>query len=560
MRSMKKPQLALGLLLMALSLSGCAELDDYVINSVQIAADEQIQEREEYIQYEQYANDGVLDGNGTYALAVTDETNENTEGDATGLIPVTFAKNSFLSCVYYTNTQDQTVSSELCYLNPGDKVFAAGVTANNPNSNLYDFSEFRIWSYDLEGRRSASPYKTIKAKSGILFQIPQDYNGSGFSVEPVGDYADRQITVESYFIDNSGQKQELLGGRWEINGEPFKESTSISPVDSFTMVYDYSNYADDYYFVESTPSCWYSKESDHTVIFREASSNEETTDYSVCMHPYVTLTIEKTELLDKFSNKSRITSIQKNAEDIMPEDGNSIPNLKVGDIINIRVAKDCKLTGTGVNVGTAVPLGDGYEYTLIVPDTNKGITIAVSERNKDAEGRYEGYTIANADLTLKKEDGSVIKIGDELPGDSEKVTVEITPHAGYYIAGKNVKDDIYKKEMKYSKFAEDVRSIISDHPAEHFVAVTLDYNDECGECAYKLDGKDVAGSTVTARVGQTIELEFTADSRFKIVRDNWISDKWTSLVGSNSASAKIEVTADMDGITIDREAFGIRVE
>ena len=65
----------------------------------------------------------------------------------------------------------------------------------------------------------------------------------------------------------------------------------ISPVDSYTIIYNYDAYQDDYYFVRSSPECWYSKESNHSVIFREVSSNEQNTEFAVEMHQYVTLNV-----------------------------------------------------------------------------------------------------------------------------------------------------------------------------------------------------------------------------------------------------------------------------
>lgn len=576
MKSIKTVICGIGVLSAVLLLSGCSQIDKYVKDSITNQAQIELQELDEYNQYEEYVADDLLNEEGTCRLDLLKQVDypvPNTDG----LIPVTLPRNSFLSFQYQRNEEDAyPIGTEICYVAPGDSIYATRMTINNSISNLYTFSEFRIWSYDAEGHRGNTPYAEVKQNSGLLLTIPQDYTGTGFSIEPLGNYSDRSISAKAYFINNDGAQQIIDGGVWTVGKQEFKDIISISPVDSYTLKYDYSKYADDYYFVSSTPKCWYSKDASQTVIFQEASSNEETTTYSVLMHPYVTLTVNNkcVTLADHIplistGGNSIITSITKANESLLPANTNvdsfDVTKLRVGDIISIRVGKDYKITGTGVKVGSAAPLGsnadNGYEYTFTIPDTNKGIQISVTKRNSDAEGKYHGYTLANADLTLYRSDSSIVQVGDELPADSENVTVEIKAHYGYYLDGKNVTDySVYSKKMKFSDFQKNLSSIINEHPAVQYVTITVDPKDDCGTCVYKLDGDIITSNTFKARIGQKIELEFTANGHYKIVWDGWVSDKWSDLWGKNSASAKIEVTADMNGTTINRANFGIKVE
>ena len=79
----------------------------------------------------------------------------------------------------------------------------------------------------------------------MLLKVPENYSGTGFSIEPIGSYTDRHITARAFsFIDN--QEIDLPSGRWKVNNEPFIGSTDISPVDSYTIEYNYSAYKDDY--------------------------------------------------------------------------------------------------------------------------------------------------------------------------------------------------------------------------------------------------------------------------------------------------------------------------
>ena len=580
MKSLRKSLIILSLLAAMLVLAGCGKLTNYVQNEVTSASESEIQSSEEYQQYERYLADGVLGEDGLFPTPAP-----NDSGDAANsprAVKVSIATNSFLNCIYYTDEETKTpiVSTEV-YLAPGESLYVATVSVNNDISNLYDFSQFRIWSYDKDGRRSSTPYRDVQSTNGLLLKIPEDYQGTGFSIEPIGSYSNRHITARAYYLNN-GQQIDLPSGSWEVNSKPFTGSTDISPVDSYTIIYNYDAYQDDYYFVRSSPECWYSKESNHSVIFREVSSNEQNTEFAVEMHQYVTLNV--TNSCRSWNadipfigdhGEGIIQSIMRGNESLgqghIGEASFAIQRLKVGDTISIRVGKEYKITGTGVNVGTAIPLGsnaeNGYEYTIIVPDTNKGISIEITERNSNAEGTYQGYNLANADVTITRANGAILRIGDELPGDDEKVTLTIKPHTGYYIAGFTDKDNysFVKKNYKFSKLETEILSLMNEHPAIHFITLNLVFADESGTFTYKLDGKEVTTSPlVNVRVDQKLTVTYKANSGYKITH-SWFGstafyDAWTWAGGTDSISEDVKITADMDGATIDRTTFGIVVE
>jgi major membrane immunogen (membrane-anchored lipoprotein) len=567
----KKMYIIFCALITAVVLPGCAQVDSYLENKVDIKVKDSIENLDEFKEYQQYKESGLLDENGSYRLDIPN----SDEVDTTDLIPITFANNQFISCNYYRNDEYTPISGDVCYLKLGDSLLVSNVTTDNPNSNLYEFSEFRIWSYDSEGEKGVQPYAVITNDSGLLLTIPEDYSGTGFSVEPIGKYRNREIKVGAYCIDGDGQQQKRAIGTWTVNGNEFSNATSISPVESYTLVFDYSKYKDDFYLVSSEPQYWYSKESNQTVIFKEASANEEKTEFSVIMHSFVTIDVINDNLsvadympLKGNAEKGIITSIRINNKEWDSENENksfAITKLKVDDVVTIRVAKDYKLTGTNVNVGTALALGsnaeNGYEYTIIVPDTNKQVKINVTKRNSDADGKYAGYNLVNAELTLERADGSTIQIGDELPGDNEKINIKIEPHSGYYLTGKNINDDgTYTCKMKYADFEKNAVNIFNKHEAEKYISITLDYIDSCGTCTYKVDGKDVSDKTISVKSGQTITLKYTANSDYTIVRDGWVSEHLNSLIGKNTVSAKIEVTDSMDGTTFNRDSFNIKLE
>ncbi|MBR6208319.1 MAG: hypothetical protein IKQ69_04910 [Oscillospiraceae bacterium] len=553
---------------------------NYVANEVTNSSESKIFVSDEYRQFEKYQTEGILAENGMYPTPAPIETRE--ASIKSHAIQITFAKNSFLNCVYYTDEETKApIVSNQVLLSPGESIFVASIEVNNQISNLYDFSMFRIWSYDQDGNKSNKPYREITTRTGLLLTVPENFTGTGFAIEPLGFYTTRQISARAFYRDN-GREIPLPGGIWKVNNESFSGSTKISPVDSYTIVYDYSAYDDDYYFVSSTPECWYSKESDHTVIFREVSSNEQETEFSVEMHPYITMKVTNSCLsvtanwwLIGDKGAGIIKSIIINGDEYNQgshgqKSFDVDKKLKTGDSITIRVGNEYKITGTGVNVGTAIPLGSnaehGYEYTFYVPDTNKGISIEITERNSNAEGIFQGYNLANADITITRANGVVLKAGEELPGDDDKVTIRITPHAGYYINGYTEDDfSFVKKNIKFSRLEQDIGSILNEHKAIHFLSLTLVFSDEAGTYTYKLDGKQVTEAELhDVRIGQTLKVEFTANSGYNITH-SWFGAEavaWarTGLGGNDTISESVDITADMDGMTVNRETFGIVVE
>ena len=568
---------------LALTISGCGQLNDYVAREVTEASENEIQNNNGYKDYVKYQSDGLLGEDGLYQLSDVGEAIENESIGKQKSLKISIATNSFLKCDYYTdeNVKTPIVGSELL-LDPGDSLFAADVSVNNNISNLYDFSCFRIWAYDQDGRKGNKPYSEVTERSGLLLKIPESFTGTGFSIEPIGSYTDRHITARAFTYKNN-QEINLPNGEWKVNNVAFNGSTDISPVDPYTIQYDYSKYKDDYYFVRSTPAQWYSKESENTVIFREVSSNEQETTFSVEMHPYITMKVANKCL--KWGSdlpfigdhgKGIIQSISRDGKDDSAKDytGQSsfdIKKLKAGEKLSIRVGKEFKISGIDVSVGTAVPLGsdaeNGYEYTIIVPDTNKGIGIEITERSSNAEGTYQGYNQANADVEIKKANGTVLKIGEELPGDKEKVTLTITPHEGNYINGFTDKKNYsyVKKKIEFSKLEKDILSILESHQAIKFISLNLVFSDDAGTYAYKLDGDKITDSPLkNVRIGQKLKVDFRANKGY-VITHSWfgakaVSDLKTRAGGTDTISETIDIYAEMDGATVDRETFGIIVE
>lgn len=566
-----------------ITLTGCEQNNSFVSRMLQKRLTEQskksIHATSEYKKYKEYQDKGYLDENGEYIIPMP------VEGDLFDkrAVQVTIAENSFLNCIFYTDSETKTpiVGTQIA-LRPGESLYVDEIYVNNPSSNHYDFSCFRIWSYDKDGNKSKAPYKEVSIRNGLLLEIPQNYKGAGFSIEPLGEYTNRSISVKTFYRD--GEQERTLGrGIWKINKKPFySKNTEISPIDSYTLEYDYRDYKDNFYFVSSTPACWYSTED--TVIFKEASANDEYETFSVEMHPYITLKITNSCInwTSSFpvigdNGTGIIQSIFIEGQAAKPDSFGQktfdvSKRLKVGDTISMVVGKAYKITGTPVNVGTAIPLGNnaenGYEYTFVVPDGTEELSIDISERNSNAKGIFQGYNLANAEVIVFRENGSTLKKGDELPGDDEKVSIKIIPNENdnYYISGYNADNYSFKSDpVTFSKLEKDISSMLKNHPAVHFLTLKLKFSDEAGEYSYSLDGKKVTDSVLSdVRVGQNLKVDFTACDDYKISH-SWFGANaaygiWDWLGGDDSISESIKITAGMDGETIDKDTFGIVVK
>lgn len=569
--------------------SSCSSFDRYVENSISAQAEAELHDSAEYKQYEQYISEGKFNEE-DYNLIVQ-PVNPSSDEEPEERISITFAQNSFLDCRYRRNEENTyPLETRICFLEPGDSLYVSDVTTRNPAGDLYGCSEFRVWAYDADGNRGDQPYCITKynaeQKPCIILTIPQDYSGNGFSIEPLGAYKNRTITVRAYYINNEGKQQEL-GGKWMVGNETIRKSKDLSPIESYTLKYDYSNYEkNDYYFVSSEPPCFYAKEADQTVVFPEISSNENVTEYSVLMHRYLKLKVNNEaitllkralgfadELLDNvniinfdgivdtienhfnFQSRNIITSISINDErkdDFLNankrKDSFEISQLRCEDIVSITVGKEYMITGKNINIEPGSLLDDGYEYRITIPDTNKNIEINISKRNSNPDGKFEEISLDHATLTLYRADGSIIRTGDELPADDDLVTMEIKADDDYYLDGKDVKDfTIFNKKMKYSDFQKKAEDILKKHPAVPYIIINIT-EDDCGTGKYKLDGEDIKGSIIKARIGQKIELTFTVTSPYKL----------SGIRKKDTVSKKITVSADMD-TTINYKTFGIKI-
>ena len=114
--------------------------------------------------------------------------------------------------------------------------------------------------------------------------------------------------------------------------------------------------------------------------------------------------------------------------------------------------------------------------------------------------------------------------------------------------------------MKYSDYLKKVSDIITQHPAAKYYSITLGTADSFAAYSYKLDGKAVSG-TITVKEGQKLSLTYEiTDSSHKLEE----GAGGVPLVGWGKSYTKVTkeltITPDMDGKTITRNDFGIKVK
>lgn len=238
-----------------LTLSGCTAIEDVIIRNAGIMTDE------EYEKYVELKDTGQLDEEGYYmheGITVDGEA----EGDevmssAQEGIRVTFARNAYLEISYCLDeNMENLITGQMCYVNPGECIYATEPKCNHPSHNQYRFDRFCVHEYDKEGHRGGElSWRAEKSGDKWILRIPEDYTGGEISIEPIGKYEKFLVQLRDYCVDSTGQQQEL-SGKWilneqEVTGDKFE----ASPVE--TLKVDYMYDPAEYCYVSSVPDSFY---------------------------------------------------------------------------------------------------------------------------------------------------------------------------------------------------------------------------------------------------------------------------------------------------------------
>ncbi len=405
------------------ALTGCAELKNAADNWLEEKVMERsgIQSEESYRQYRELSQEGKLDAEGYYLP----EKELAAEAKPAGSIHVTFATNGYLKIKYYRDEAlTEPISTDNCYLDPGDGIYAATVISTNPNSNLYRLAEYRIRAYDEDGALVQSFAQ--KAGDGpLVWEIPRDFSGTELSVLPVGIYPDRSLSLNVYYTDADGEERSLsTAGEWYINGEKSGgTNVKISAIESYALRFDYDE--ENYFFVGCEPACFTKDPVERGFVeFWAADPTDEDTVYSVELSRYLSLSLRCSEQAAISVNNGEKETVRKNK--VWRYD-----KLKYGDIVTIETAGGYEIVDGDYRYisDSDDPVAGGHRYSLRV-EAERGRSDASALQHSSAVVRTYTVTLdSNARYGVcsyrldKEETGGQIRIREN---QSLKLTYKLT--------------------------------------------------------------------------------------------------------------------------------------
>ena len=523
----KRSSILLSLLFIFL-MSGCSSIENKI--SQLMWEKSGVADEIQYIQYEQMKSAGALDEEGLYHSKELEDLQAAESEKPNGSVHVSFARNEFIQIEYY---RDEALTEVLetfnCRLDPGDTIYASAPVLKDPVNELYRFSEIRVQELDENGNIRKT-LAAVRDLPGIIFQIPEDFTGSDLCIVPLGKYLSRKINLRAVYRHPDETESLLENGVWYVNGKMHGNgSLELNPLVSYRIAYDYNTYQENWYYAGSEPDSYWDKSSDAVITFLADPSDISVTDYVVRLHPYGSMKISNgigyqnvvDSLLDGaaniFTNKSIIET--QNIIDLFQVNGITQVNnfsdteitakkIKAGDEILLRIPADLKVIADGLDLPDSVLKEDTREYRFLIPDTEKmSYKLTVSRRNSDWDGIFHESSVEKGVLNVFDSTGIRYHEGSELPAENEKINLSITPDEGYCIYGKNVKNNIYKEEMKYTDYAASISTLITDHPIKPCIVVTLDTEDDLGSCVFWTGQKMISG-TVFLSEGQDLQFDY----------------------------------------------------
>lgn len=521
----KKLLILLALLAISmLSLTGCSGVKDFI--GEQMLRESGIKEDANYKEYERYSEDGLIDVNGYCAEAA------GKSAESLGSIHVTFAQNNNLHVQYYTDEAHyNAVDVSACYLEPGDSLYAVVQVDEEVHSSMYRFAGFRIYEIDEEGKRVLSPSIHMEEDDDeLILKIPEDFSGRELAIEPIGAYQKRVITLNDYCSDENGNTISL-DGTWIVNDKEYtSDSVEISPVESYIISYEYDS--EEYFYLSSSPECYYSNNEDGLVIFNQRNADDKTVEYSVELHKYISVTL--------VSDTDRIVTIGNDGTQYIGANGElTISRLKYGDTVTIQTNKAWPGLDTNreLILTNTEPLSGGYyKYSFIVPE-------------KDGEFIFNpsDYTYEHGKITFMCFGQPVTNT--QILAKGTRIYYEAaSSDDGYWLAG-----DVH------CIIVGDTESTIEALKEIHFtpmvdVTVFLPQPKAGGTVTYYLNGKRVYGTSVSTYSGAVVTMKFNP-------WEGWISSfagEVTYSVGDSKSQ-----TVDANGVSINevfREDAGHKPE
>lgn len=278
---MNKMIFLLILSILSITLIGCGDehdpingfLETYVEES--IADIPEIENDSEYVQYKGFEKKGGLTEEGFYKSEDVDDSILKKQD----LNHISFGKNSFISIEYYSDPEMTTIiDKDDCYMSGDDCIYYSVESIQNPNTDAYSFSGFKVLRVDDDGTFSTLSDNSTTSED-LAFQIPSDFKGEEISLLPLGQYEERIIILDDYFKDINGQANSI-DGSWRINDTETDEgSISIDATTPYTVSYQYNPV--EYEYVYSSPDCLYNNQTTGEITFEEFTADQGINNISI---------------------------------------------------------------------------------------------------------------------------------------------------------------------------------------------------------------------------------------------------------------------------------------
>lgn len=534
MRNLKRVIIYFIVTLTLIVLPGCSIRSSFINKLEEEYKEELRQSDESYFNYEKNEKSGNLDSDNHY------KTNDEL---VTGQIEISFFRNNHLTAnYYYDEDRTELVNQSNCFLNPGDSLYADYPKVINQDNSKYGFSKFVVYSFIENTKKEV--FASCET-DGKIFTIPKAFTGDHLSVMAIGEYKERELNFSAYVYQNE-ELVEIPNNIWKVNGKEYKNShVTIGSSKPYKVKYDYSQYNDEFYFYESTPKQFNYNDSLGLVEFNTEDVSSLCDNYSVTLKPYKTLNIEnKTKF---FLSNGHIKSLVVNGEETedVTKDKYEYCKLKPGNKVVIRLDKGYRAISNYLESSKPISSNEYVEYTFSIIDNDQLDLKIVCEEDDAKSGAYEQKHIDNASINIYHLNNQVIKPGESID-DSEKILVEIVPNDGYYITGKNVKNNSYSKTMKYKDYVSDIDEIVVKHEIKKYIIVYLETKDKCGTVAYTYDKKGVSNQ-IRLKEGDEIECKYTITDSNYTFEDSNVFERITKTV---EKTIDIKIESNMDCKTI----------
>jgi len=391
---------------------------------------------------------------------------------------------------------------------------------------MYEFSSFSILDISEAGERKIADSIIVEQiGDGYRINIPDDFTGKKLLVEPLGSYQKRKIYLNDYYTEDSEERKNL-DGTWRINDREYtSEYAEISPLASYIVSYKYDS--EEYFFLSSQPECFYSNNEEGEVVFNQRTAADETLNYEVELHKYISSTLISDVERTVWLNGKEAQTIKANREYILNK-------LRYGEKIFLET--DRAWSGLENNRNLILTnteyLSNGHlKYTLLVPERNGQFRFDPSD-----------YTFDHGTLTFKCF-GQVITSPVMLARGSKIYYEQRSAEEGYWLAGSNHYVEV-TDEMETKRQLEDI----------HFtpmvrVNVLLPQPQHGGSVIYKLNGTHVEGSSCSTYSGSIITMKM-------VPWKGWMTEEVEELiykVGDNQSQVASVGFRTMESLFIEDE-------